>query len=746
VLERHSLNVPERQLKKPLAEPAEEIGRAGREEPRHTLATEVVLDPLPRECLGDLPGGLLRREDERDSATEDPLEDRTDERIVRAPENDRVNPGLLQRGGVRANGLGGLGAERRLALDQRHESRAGHGHEGDARVERVHQLGVAAGGHGRLGREQPDPAVARRLYGRMGLGRDHADHRKRHLLLQLPERGRGGGVAGDEDQLDILGFEECRDLARKAANLRQRTRAVRQAGVIAEVEEVLVRHRHEALVEDGKTAHTRVEDADRPPVHGGDSTALPGDVYVAGVGRLLAVVVLALVLAPAADPFTKTDLRLRMSDGVELAATLYVPDGLRPGAGWPAVMAFHGLGQTRASMNAIAEAYFVPRGYAVLTVDARGHGESGGLSGLDSPREVQDVAELFAWLASRGDVDATRIGAVGVSLGGGLVWRAAATGVPFAAIVPITTWTDFYGALFPGNLAKSGVIVRVLNEIPADRWSPDVTGLESDLLHSTNLARVRTLANERSVAGLLGRVRAPALVIQGRRDFEFDLGQAEAALRGLHGRVHLYLGDVGHPPAPNPPAELPHVYGLVGRWLDRWLRGIQNGVDRGPPVELAPDPWTGRTFRYKSLPPTRSFQLSFPGRKTVDAAGELVRTVRLPDRRLETFGAPVLRVTASSATGWPRLVAQLTALTPQGKIVVADGGLATPTIGPRTRQLTLRLTNQSTLIRPRSRLRLTLGSSSSDLLYLHFPLPQDVKVTISRVRLTLPVLRRPVSR
>lgn len=458
---------------------------------------------------------------------------------------------------------------------------------------------------------------------------------------------------------------------------------------------------------------------------------------------MLAVLALALVLPPAAHAFTKQDLRLRMSDGVELAATFYVPDGLRPGAGWPAVMAFR---QTRASLNAAAESYFVPRGYAVLTADARGHGESGGLNALDGPREVQDVRELFDWLGARGDIDARHIGALGVSLGGGLVWRAAASDVPFAAIAPITTWTDLYGALFPGGLAKSGAIFGFLNEIPADRFSPEVMSLQNDLLHSTNLGAVKALAAERSVAPLLGRVRAPALVIQGRRDFEFDLGQAEAALRRLRGPVRMYLGDLGHPPAPNPPAELPHVYDLARRWFDRWLRGVENGVDRGPRVELAPDPWTGRTFRYRSLPRTTRLQFTFPGRRTIDAEGEVVRTLRQPARRLETFGAPVLRVTASSTTGWPRLVAQLTALTPRGKVVVADGGAATPAIGRRPRQVMLRLTNQSTLIRRGSRLRLTLATSSADLLYLNFPLSQGVKVTIRAARLTLPVLRRPVSR
>ena len=40
-----------------------------------------------------------------------------------------------------------------------------------------------------------------------------------------------------------------------------------QPRVVAQVDDVLVRHRHEALVQDGQPAHTRVEDADRPLVH-----------------------------------------------------------------------------------------------------------------------------------------------------------------------------------------------------------------------------------------------------------------------------------------------------------------------------------------------------------------------------------------------------------------------------------------------------------------------------------------------
>src|SRR5439155_12242798 len=123
--------------------------------------------------------------------------------------------------------------------------------------------------------------------------------------------------------------------------------------------------------------------------------------------------------------FTHSDLTLRMSDGVQLAATLYEPVGAAPPAGWPAIVMFHALGGIRADMNVLAEAFFANQGYAVLTFDARGHGASGGVWGLDGPRENADARALFDWLAARGEVDAKHIGAYGIALGGGAAWVSA---------------------------------------------------------------------------------------------------------------------------------------------------------------------------------------------------------------------------------------------------------------------------------------------------------------------------------
>ena len=241
----------------------------------------------------------------------------------------------------------------------------------------------------------------------------------RDALLEIRQRRRGRRVAGDEDQLDALRGEVAGDLACEAADLVERARAVRQARAVAEVDEVLVRHRHQALVEDGQPAHARVEDADRPRIHLAIVRSVKRDLPSFAVGRrfLLLVAVFFAFQASAAHAFTKTDHRLPMGDGVSLAATLYRPDGAPPQGGWPAVLALHGLGQDRNVMNAVAEAHLAPHGYVVLTVDARGHGASGGQSSLVGPREVADYAAALQWLRLQPGVADARVGALGFSTG-----------------------------------------------------------------------------------------------------------------------------------------------------------------------------------------------------------------------------------------------------------------------------------------------------------------------------------------
>jgi predicted acyl esterase len=487
--------------------------------------------------------------------------------------------------------------------------------------------------------------------------------------------------------------------------------------------------------------------------------------YAVHLVRLLPLLLLVAVLSAAAAPaggavdasLTKLDTTVTMSDGAKLAITFYEPAGTPPAGGWPAVMMFHGIGQTRSSLDIrnwsaknVAETYLVPQGYAVLTFDARAHGQSGGMFTLDGPRELQDTRELFSWLTGHSEIDSKHVGAFGVSYGGGMVWLAAVEGVPFAAIATAATWTNLADALAPQGLVRSGVVYGFLSSIPADRYPPDVAALLQDALASRNVASIRSFLAQRSTRSRLGGLTVPTLMLQGRRDFAFGAEQALTAFRLLKGPKRLYLGDLGHSPAANPPEELDHYALEVRGWFDRFLKGASNGLGARPEVELAADPWNGKTATFRGLPAARTLKYSFSGgRRTLTAAGKVVRTSGRV-RHLETFGTASVRVTVSSRTGYPHLVAVLSAARPDGsEIVISDGGVATAGLSSKPRTVTIRFPDEITSIPRGSKLRVTIGGTSTvqasgNLVYLNAVADASV-ASIGKVRLTLPVLKKPVS-
>jgi 2,6-dihydroxypseudooxynicotine hydrolase len=103
-----------------------------------------------------------------------------------------------------------------------------------------------------------------------------------------------------------------------------------------------------------------------------------------------------------------------------LPAYLRKPGGVaRP----PVVIFICGLDSVKEEMNSF-EALFHRRGMATLAFDGPGQGESDALP--IEPAFEKPVSAVLDWLAARGDVDGGCAGAVGVSLGGYYVARAAA--------------------------------------------------------------------------------------------------------------------------------------------------------------------------------------------------------------------------------------------------------------------------------------------------------------------------------
>jgi predicted acyl esterase len=478
------------------------------------------------------------------------------------------------------------------------------------------------------------------------------------------------------------------------------------------------------------------------------------------VRRIFVVLALALAaLVPAgraaAGDFTQIDTRVTMSDGAHLAVSYFQPTGTPPPAGWPAVVLLHGLGQTRNtsdfvhwSPNGMARQFLAPNGYAVLTYDARAHGESEGLFTLDGPRELADLRELITWLTTNHPVDPKHVGAYGASYGGGLLWEAAVERFPLAAIAPAATWTDLGQALAPQGHVRAGIVLGFSQDVAPSRYGPQEAQLIKDAIAERNVPTIRAYLASRSTRSRLGGVRIPTFMLQGRRDFAFDANQALAAFRLLKGPKRLYLGDFGHAPAENPPAEFEYAATEVRMWFDRFLKGIPNGIDKRPPVEIAPDPW-GKPASFKSLPRARTLNFSFRGTRVLSAEGKVVRTTTRV-RHLETFGSPIVKVSFATRTGYKHLVAVLSALKRDGsETVIADGAADTQGSGKQSRTVAISLQNEVTSIPAGTRLRVTLGARSTvqnvrNLVYL-IPVADGSVAHVGRVTLTLPTLSKPVS-
>ncbi|MFL5941599.1 MAG: alpha/beta hydrolase [Gaiellaceae bacterium] len=467
------------------------------------------------------------------------------------------------------------------------------------------------------------------------------------------------------------------------------------------------------------------------------------------MGRRVALIVFVSLVALCASGRASAgqqELTLRMDDGVDLAATLYEPSTAPAPAGYPAIVLFHGLGGDRQSLAKVAQRF--DGDFAVLTFDMRGHGESGGLVSIDGPREIADPREIYSQLAARPEIDRTRIGAWGLSLGGAAILRSLVEGVPWKTVETVQTWTDLYSALAPQDLAKSGAIFQFLSSVPNDRLDPSVLAIRDDALASRNLASLRAWSAVRSSRKLLKTVKTPVFMFQGRRDFAFDLAQAKAGYALLKGPKRLYLGDFGHAPSTFPGPDFARLTKLGSAWFTRYLGNASTPI---APVSLAPSPWRGKLRTFARLPATRRLTIGLPGHDHLAGAGRAVRTSGPFTGKAETFGAPTLQLTARLTGGWSRLVAVLTAQKRRGsEIVVSEGGINTAGLRG-TRKLTIRMIDQATLIPRGARLTLTLASSSvaqnpGNLLYLNLPMPKKARAALGPATLILPILRTPVSR
>ena len=143
-----------------------------------------------------------------------------------------------------------------------------------------------------------------------------------------------------------------------------------------------------------------------------------------------------------------------------LATHLYLPEGRPP---FPAVILCHGLTSSKENYADLAK-FLQGQGFVALAFDCRGHGESdGGLDGM----AWQDVGTALAYLRTRPEVVAGRIGVVGASMGAHNALCAAAEHPELRTVVALCTASEItieYGLLDPEHwreIQQSGGQVRV---------------------------------------------------------------------------------------------------------------------------------------------------------------------------------------------------------------------------------------------------------------------------------------------
>jgi len=451
--------------------------------------------------------------------------------------------------------------------------------------------------------------------------------------------------------------------------------------------------------------------------------------------HFLLVTFAALALASPASAFSKQDGMQTMDDGVPIALTRYTPDGATPPGGWPGVMVLHGLAGNRGSVDAIASA-FATAGYSVLAYDARGHGASGGEITLAGPRETADLRALNRLYAARPEVHDTKIGAWGISYGGGQIWNALAADVPFAAVEVVETWTSLYGALWPQDLARAGIVAGFAAGIAAR--SPLVAGIRDDAVQSKNLGPVKALAAGRSVLprpGGLRSITTPVYLFQGRIDFAFDITQASQAFAGLGGPKKLYVGNFGHTPSTFPGADVQYVLAQAVAWYDRHLKGIANGVDAVKVVIAKQGSATGRVS-LGALPRSTLTSYVLPGRSVARGNTLVSRRTAPLKQAVETWGIGAVHVEVPKLASYPRLVVTVLA----GDKVVSHGGLK-----PRAGRNVVLLANYCVYVAKGTRLRVTVGASSpaGQIAYLGFA--GSGVATIGKITLRLATLAKPIS-
>jgi fermentation-respiration switch protein FrsA (DUF1100 family) len=165
-----------------------------------------------------------------------------------------------------------------------------------------------------------------------------------------------------------------------------------------------------------------------------------------------------------------------LSDGLKIVGNLFKPDNFKEGDVLPAVIVAGPMTGVKEQVAGLWAERLAKAGFLTLAFDHRNFGESEGTPRQheDPAKKIEDLKNAISFLASLPEVDPSKIGACGISMGGGYILQSAAWDRRIKAVTIVASGLNL-GDTFLEMMGKEALIKR-LEELNAARQKHYDTG------------------------------------------------------------------------------------------------------------------------------------------------------------------------------------------------------------------------------------------------------------------------------
>lgn len=293
-----------------------------------------------------------------------------------------------------------------------------------------------------------------------------------------------------------------------------------------------------------------------------------------------------------------------MSDGTRLSARIWLPEDAEDDP-VPAIIEYIPYRQRDFTLprDELVHPWFAGHGYAAIRLDLRGSGNSEGKPMDEYVRQEQDdMLDALAWLAEQPWCTGS-CGMIGISWGGfsGLQ-TAFRQPKELKAVITLCSTDDRYaddvhymsGCLLRNNLAWGGQAQAYFGRPPdpeivgdawRDMWMERLENLPFTTAEWTSHQRRDDYWKHGSVCEDWNAIQCPVFAVTGWAD-----GYTNTALKlmaGLKVPKRCLIGPWAHgyPHLGSPGPSIGFLQECL-RWWDRWLKGVENGIETEPEVRL----------------------------------------------------------------------------------------------------------------------------------------------------------------